>query len=857
MAPSPLDYPFTINTPSTPPVPVPPRTEMDLDLEEQELQIKLRLIELQRIRLSGGGLNTRPGHVANSHQDSLGTRGTESPYLTYQHQDRDFQIRASRTISPVRSNMSSIVTDQGNTEMRSLPALNDMTKAPRGSESTGDMIEPDRTSVPLASSVSERSLESNFFSCGHSQQKEESDDAPLHTYKIETAHGVKPLRSEPELEKFLSRDDKCKEQREVPAEKSKHDVDPRHSLTTGYPKPIADNTATHKLQSSPVDAYVAETQSCDDQRHLVQEHGSAKLSQPCVSVSHITQNLLSVAQNSEGQMTKDDAPASPSLPSQLDLQAAQEIAEAEEEAIKVFQMGDSHPILQQQLGIAVSTHMSNQSPTVALSRDAFQQVENHEAQGVSTLPDDHQHKDSTTSKKQSKFTSWISGQYNTSQAERRKNEPGGLAEDAVEASDKESQTSLEGATKIESDRFSGKADNMFSQAQDEDTCQCGKGKLATDECYFCWPCDGTIFCADCWSKCPPHKKRKFGASHTTGLPHEKSDPAMARKIFETLQADHSIENQALLHVQDEDTSWFGTNQDEATGEIVFQDFGRYSRLIAENSARHRRIRYPALVSFVGQTGAGKSSLIRLLIQSYAPEQLRPQVPVVGSMLHNDLPTSGDVHLYADPKTLDGTQPILYADCEGLDGGARQPMGARSRNKDVKSATPNERTQSFTTHLRKQHHTSEREILWATTTQTRSRDYHVRHLYPRLLYTFSDVIVFVMKNPRVIENTIEQLLKWADAALETSSNQPVLPHAVIVLNAYDNFSEASLWDVDKSTMDLMDKVGRAVHQNHSIRKFAEFWRLRGKSIESVQSLLLSYYSSVRVVRVVGAPPFVRV
>jgi hypothetical protein len=380
---------------------------------------------------------------------------------------------------------------------------------------------------------------------------------------------------------------------------------------------------------------------------------------------------------------------------------------------------------------------------------------------------------------------------------------------------------------------------------DEDRCFCGKARPSVEECYFCWPCDGTIFCKECWDNCPPHKKRRMRAAGA-GLPHEKTNPAVARKIFYTLQSDHDTKEQALQHVKDEDTSWFGAGRDEQD-DVVFQDFGRYARLMAEKSARHRRVRYPALVSFVGQTGAGKSSLIRLLIELYAPAGSKSQVPVVGSNLHQDVPTSGDVHLYADPTTFEGDLPILYADCEGLDGGEREPMGARTRNKrDVSD----KRTNSFIKQIRKQHHTSEREIVWATTPKTRSREYHVRNLYPRLLYTFSDVIVFVTKNPRVIENVIEQLIRWAAAALETSSNQPLLPHAIIVFNASDNATDPILWDVNHATISLMDSVRRAVHQNHNMRKFAEFWRQKGKPVESVEMLLLSYYSSIRVVRVVS-------
>lgn len=544
-------------------------------------------------------------------------------------------------------------------------------------------------------------------------------------------------------------------------------------------------------------------------------------------------------------------PLPPKVPVKRDEELALEMAG--EEASIFFDNGQLeylHPLLQEQLAEAMRRHMPQRSAGTLVDGDKPRQTNEQEPHDSGDPYANFQ-----------RPVPQVSGIMNDNSPDNRKLGSSGhkiakqelsFIKKAAMSAQSERRGAKSGMTKKRDSVQSHDMERATTAAsQDEDTCECGKARLVVDECYFCWPCDGTIFCKECWDKCPPHKKRRFGGSRTAGLPHEKSDPAIARKIFETLQADHSIEKQAFLHVQDEDTSWFGAGNDEVTGDVVFQDFGRYSRLMAETSAQYRRVRFPALVSFVGQTGAGKSSLIRLLIEAYAPEDLRPQVPVVGSTLHADLPTSGDVHLYADIKTVGGEQPILYADCEGLDGGERQPMGARSRNKGQKPAVSRDRTHSFTKHIRKQHHTSEREILWADTALKRSREYHVRHLYPRLLYTFSDVIVFVMKNPRVIENTIEQLLKWAAAALETSSNQPVLPHAIIVLNAFDNASDVSLWDVDNSTTDLMEKVGRAVHQNHSMRSFAEFWRERGKAIESVETLLLSYYSSVRVVRVVSS------
>lgn len=72
-----------------------------------------------------------------------------------------------------------------------------------------------------------------------------------------------------------------------------------------------------------------------------------------------------------------------------------------------------------------------------------------------------------------------------------------------------------------------------------------------------------------------------------------------------------------------------------------------------------------------------------------------------------LPTTKDVHLYADPKTYNTQTPVLYADCEGLNSG------------------------------------------WAVTSETKKRDDAVMRLYPRVLYTFSDVVVFVLRNPRYV------------------------------------------------------------------------------------------------------------
>jgi hypothetical protein len=104
--------------------------------------------------------------------------------------------------------------------------------------------------------------------------------------------------------------------------------------------------------------------------------------------------------------------------------------------------------------------------------------------------------------------------------------------------------------------------------------------------------------------------------------------------------------------------------------------------------------------------------------------------------------------------------------------------------------------------------------------------------------------------RVVEHVFERLVNWAAAAIETSSNQPVLPHAIIVLNASENDIDPKLWDVNANTNIILDDLAKTVNQNETFKKYAQEWRQRGKNIETLEQLLLSYYSSVQVRLITG-------
>jgi hypothetical protein len=110
-------------------------------------------------------------------------------------------------------------------------------------------------------------------------------------------------------------------------------------------------------------------------------------------------------------------------------------------------------------------------------------------------------------------------------------------------------------------------------------------------------------------------------------------------------------------------------------------------------------------------------------------QTRHHIPI------EHISTSADVHLYADPARFDKRTPLLYADCEGLNGGENAPIGAPENRTTLVEA---ESTIARLTPGRK------RPIAWADSDKKmKARSFFVEQLYPRILYALSDVVVFVM------------------------------------------------------------------------------------------------------------------
>ena len=255
----------------------------------------------------------------------------------------------------------------------------------------------------------------------------------------------------------------------------------------------------------------------------------------------------------------------------------------------------------------------------------------------------------------------------------------------------------------------------------------------------------------------------------------------------------SPEEQALLHRGDIWSTWFGVpNQQDSPHLYVYR---RLQYLIEQGQALRYDERnfeqYPSLVSFFGDTGGGKSTLIRALIRN-AALNITDQVPIPGNHVDRHKSTSGDVHLYCDPKTINTEVPLFYAgmshyvraaeilnvdaDCEGLRG-AGVSAATRATEEDVTSTSPRQpferhtlrgnpalSNSAFRGALKDHKSTATRtlKLQWARTTvipsggladkvviDARSRTSIVRDLYPRLLYTFSDVVCYITNNPRCV------------------------------------------------------------------------------------------------------------
>lgn len=131
----------------------------------------------------------------------------------------------------------------------------------------------------------------------------------------------------------------------------------------------------------------------------------------------------------------------------------------------------------------------------------------------------------------------------------------------------------------------------------------------------------------------------------------------------------------------------------------------------------------------------------------------------------------------------------------------------------------------------------------------TRQYGVEDLYPRILYTFSDVLCFVAEQGNITEVTLHRLVRWADKALTRSINQPALPCAIIIFNGLKD-APLSWLDEEFATSKTLGKVENSNLKDPSISDIVSGWRAKldgtNKQIKTLQDLLECYFRRIRVV-----------
>lgn len=176
---------------------------------------------------------------------------------------------------------------------------------------------------------------------------------------------------------------------------------------------------------------------------------------------------------------------------------------------------------------------------------------------------------------------------------------------------------------------------------------------------------------------------------------------------------------------------------------------------AQPSAMHRHaVQHPTLIAFMGEAGAGKSTLIGSLLQLGATlagvsDFSRPIV----SQSENSWPTSNGVHLYADPVTCSNHRPLLYADCQGLNSQSFLPMAHYCKMHDIPYAfTPAqgsvpEMEEKIGTRALESFNMLKVPTCVTSDTIKATEFKEVDRVYPMLMYETADIVVYV--TPRVL------------------------------------------------------------------------------------------------------------
>ncbi|KAF4448554.1 hypothetical protein F53441_8031 [Fusarium austroafricanum] len=336
-----------------------------------------------------------------------------------------------------------------------------------------------------------------------------------------------------------------------------------------------------------------------------------------------------------------------------------------------------------------------------------------------------------------------------------------------------------------------------------------------------------------------------------------------------------------LHANDATCTWIGVPVLQKHDKPQIHVWSRLKDLLQMSQQAHQR-QYPNLISFVGDTGSGKSTLIRTMIHMAQPENRQEaSVPVPGLPEDRFVSTSSDIHAYADPLTLSTMSPMVYVDCEGFVGSDRpvsqEIVTALSEPGWLLECKYGTKFAEHSVHkyfqekqdklLKKvkqflEGATNRINLEWGcldspdprspgarrtvdgrelcrVAHETRKRV--VGSLYPRVLYGFSDLVCFVSTNGRSSDAFLGELIQWAQESHDRILNQQMKPALIIIINKELNMDLHGNTS-SNPTEDLL----RGFQNTERFERLQRFWKEREHPIEKTADLLRCYYSDFKVV-----------
>lgn len=140
--------------------------------------------------------------------------------------------------------------------------------------------------------------------------------------------------------------------------------------------------------------------------------------------------------------------------------------------------------------------------------------------------------------------------------------------------------------------------------------ECRNRKAVSHSANVTW-CSGCrlVYCDTCYESQVVHDPE----NPQEGIYHERTDLNLAELILMILSPKNDSYEQQSLHSKNISSKWFGVMNDDISGKPHFHDFGGFVRL-AGGSTKDPDQQYPCLITFVGETGAGKSTVINGLVK---------------------------------------------------------------------------------------------------------------------------------------------------------------------------------------------------------------------------------------------------